>query len=214
MSEIERPQRPRLSFPYWLALIVFAITLADAVFLGGRFILSPAYRDDRLIYGGVAFGIALLLWLWVVGSTSRYRKRDFTGPIQTVRGADSPFQPITAFVILAAAGWLAYSSTIPKLGHALADQRTVGYDFILAGTPETPRRGCAKVRVTEDYFGDATLCVPENLVIADAPLEALYVTGRRSDFGFWPEEYEVAFPQDGPAETTRKVAPVKTPETR
>src|SRR5690348_12339900 len=141
MSEIERPQRPRLSFPYWLALIAFLITLTSAILLGGQFILSPDYRESRLIYGGVTLAVAVLIWLWILGSTRRYRKRDFTGPIQTVRGADSPFQVITSLVLLAVGAWLAYTVTIPFVGHALADQRTVSYDFALAGTPEAPRRG-------------------------------------------------------------------------
>ena len=85
-ADIERPSRPRLTFPYWLALILFLITLASAIVLGGQFVLSPDYRDHRLIYGGVTVAIALLIWLWILGSTRRFRKRDFTGPIQTVRG--------------------------------------------------------------------------------------------------------------------------------
>ena len=205
-AEIERPPRPRLTFPYWLALILFLVTLASAILLGGQFILSPDYREHRLVYGGVTVAVALLLWLWVLGSTRRFRKREFAGPIQTVRGADSPFQPITSLVLLGVAAWLGYSVTIPMVGHALADQRTVGYDFALAGAPEAPRRGCAKVSATQDYFGETTICVPEDLLVAGAPPPpALRLTGRRSDFGFWPERYEIPS-ADGPV---RKVAPAK-----
>jgi len=204
-SEIERPQRPRLTFPYWLALILFVVTLASAILLGGQFILSPDYRENRLVYGGVTVAVALLLWLWVLGSTRRFRKREFAGPIQTVRGADSPFQPITSLVLLGVAAWLAYSVTIPFVGHAFADQRTVAYDFTLAGTPEPPRRGCAKTLAREDTFGDATICVPEDLVAAGTIPAALRVTGRRSDFGFWPERFAIPS-SDGPV---RKTAPLK-----
>lgn len=190
-SEIERPQRPRLSFPYWLALILFIVTLASAVLLGGQFVLSPDYRAERLLYGGVTVGIAILLWLWILGSTRRFRKRDFTGPIQTVRGADSPFQVITSLVLLGVAAWLGYSVTIPFIGHALADQRTVSVDFAVTGTPEAPKRGCAKVRATEAYFGDTVICVPEALIVDGAAPAALRLSGRRSEFGFWPERFEI-----------------------
>jgi hypothetical protein len=205
-AEIERPQRPRLTFPYWLALILFLVTLASAILLGGQFILSPEYREARMVYGGVTVATALLLWLWVLGSTRRFRKREFAGPIQTVRGADSPFQPITALVFLAIAAYLAYSITIPIVGHALADQRTVGYDFAIAGEPDAPRRGCAKVKATQDFYGETTICVPDDILVAGTPPPpALRLTGRRSEFGFWPERYEVAS-SEGPV---RKVAPAK-----
>lgn len=207
-AEIERPQRPRLTFPYWLALILFLVTLGSSIILGGQFVLSPDYRDERLLFGGVTVGVALLVWLWILGSTRRFRKRDFTGPIQTVRGADSPFQVITSLVLLSVAAWLGYTVTIPMAAHALSDQRTVSYDFALAGTPEAPRRGCAKVRATQEYYGGTTLCVPEDLVPAGGTLPAaLRLTGRRSDFGFWPETYEVA----GAAGPVRKIAPAKNP---
>lgn len=206
-TEIERPQRPRLTFPYWLALILFIITLASAILLGGQFVLSPEYRAELLLYGGITVAVALFLWLWVLGSTRRFRKREFDGPIQTVRGADSPFQPITSLVLLTVAAWLGYSTTIPMVGHALADQRTAGYDFAVTGTPEAPRRGCAKVRATQDDFGDTTICIPETLLAEGAAPAALRVTGRRSDFGFWPERYEIPA-ADGPV---RKAAPTKDP---
>ena len=205
-AEIERPQRPSLTFPYWLALLLFLGTLASAILLGGQFVLSPEYREQRLIYGGTTLAIALLLWLWVLGSTRRFRKREFAGPIQTVRGADSPFQPISALVFLAIAAYLAYSVTIPMVGHALADQRTTGYDFALAGEPDPPRGGCAKVKATQDYYGETIICVPEHLLLTGAPFPpALRLTGGRSEFGFWPERFEVAS-SEGPV---RKVAPAK-----
>jgi hypothetical protein len=81
----------------------------------------------------------------------------------------------------------------------------VGYDFTLAGTPEAPRRGCAKVRATQDLFGDTTICVPEDLLAEGTVPAALRLTGSRSEFGFWPEHYEIPG-ADGP---TRKVAPLK-----
>ena len=61
MSEIERPKRPRLTFPYWLALIAFLVTLSSAILLGGQFILAPDYRESRLVYGGVTLAIAVLI---------------------------------------------------------------------------------------------------------------------------------------------------------
>ena len=112
--------------------------------------------------------VAFLLWLWVLGSTRRFRKREFAGPIQTVRGADSPFQPITSLVFLAIAAWLAYSVTIPMVGHALADQRTVGYDFAIAGSPMRRAAAAQKCSATQDYFGETTICVPEDILAAGA----------------------------------------------
>ena len=204
-TEIERPQRPRLTFPYWLALIFFLVTLGSAITLGGQFVLSPDYRAERLVYGGITVAIAVLIWLSILGSTRRFRKRDFAGPIQTVRGADSPFQVITSLVLLGVAAWLGYSVTIPLVGHALADQRTVTYDFTLAGMPEAPRRGCAKVRATQDVFGDTTICIPEDLLEGGTVPQTLRVSGSRSGFGFWPERFEIPG-ADGPV---RKVAPLK-----
>jgi hypothetical protein len=206
-AEIERPSRPRLTFPYWLALVLFVITLASAILLGGQFILAPDYRDHRLLYGGTTAAVAIILWLWILGSTRRYRVRTFTGPIQTVRGADSPFQPITSLLFLAVAAWLGYTVTIPFVGHALADQRTMTYVFAPAGTPETPRRGCAKTRTTQDYYGDAILCVPEDLLTDGVVPASLRITGRRSDFGFWPERFEIGG-AEGPV---RKATPLKDP---
>lgn len=204
-NDIERPQRPRITFPYWLALILFLITLASAILLGGQFLLSPEYRADRLLYGGITVAVALLLWLWVLGSTRRFRKREFAGPIQTVRGADSPFQPITSLILLGVAAWLGYSTAIPIVGHALADQHTVAYNFALVGTPDAPRRGCAKARATQAFFGETTLCVPEGLLAEGAVPVALRVTGRSSGFGFWPERFQIPT-ADGPV---RKAAPLK-----
>ena len=67
-------------------------------------------------------------------------------------------------------------------------------------------RGAAEgARATQDAFGDTTLCVPENLLADGAIPVALRVTGRRSDFGFWPERYELPT-ADGPV---RKAAPLK-----
>jgi hypothetical protein len=206
MSEIERPQRARLSFPYWLALILFLVTLGSAIALGGQFVLSPDYRADRLLYGGITVGVAFVLWLWILGSTRRFRKRDFAGPIQTVRGADSPFQVITSLLLLSVATWLGYTVTIPMAAHALSDQRTVSYDFALTGTPAAPRGGCARVSASQDFYGETTICVPPDLVPAGATTPpALRLTGRRSDFGFWPERFEVANAR-GPV---RKVVPDK-----
>lgn len=183
IDDADRPTRPRLTVPFWLSLLLFVATSMDVALLRGVFVATKAYRQDPTYYGIVVVAAALI-WLWVVGATRRYRQRDFEGPVQTVRGRDSAAQPVLAAILLIVAAFNAHGSTVPKLVHVMADQRTTTLLFETTGAPQARGEDCALVPATNFTTGPGTLCVPD-AVLADGVPAALDVTGRISSTGFW-----------------------------
>lgn len=180
-----------MSFPFWVAIVLTIAIVAFAWPFAGKFIVATEYREDRVFLWSV-IGVGVVLWLWIVLAT-RTRRRAFDGPIETIRGTDTPVQPVIALPLIVFACVVAYQVALPMLLHALADHDRHSYAFALTGSPATAKNGCSRVDAESDEIGKATLCIPDDILAeSETPPGAALVEVDRSPFGYWPMDFRVA----------------------
>jgi hypothetical protein len=193
-----------LSGVFVLVVLLCAVTIVDALFFNGGFIVSAAYKANRgLFVIGVLF-VALILFALVYRAARRQEVAPSDVAIQTVRGGNWAAQPALAFLMLFVTAAIVLGHTLPKYAHRFIESgRNDTVPFLIADAPGPLKRGCHSARATSPDFGDVTLCLPER-VASVATGGTVFVSGQRSRYGLTPRDYDLtadAAPQASGIET-------------
>lgn len=195
MDDDESARGLNLSSPYVLVLALFIAAILDVTMFNGGFLVSGAYREMRPAISGGVLVVALLLWFGVLGAARRNAVAVSEIPVQTVRGRNGVFQPVSAIVLLLFAASIASGHSIPKHLHGLTTEVTDRVTFTLVDAPSPERRGCRETRASNPSYGNVILCLPVGVALAfeeDAGARAVVsASGTWSDFGFQPEHFEL-----------------------